>query len=176
MNLSESQRKYLMREHVVGAAVVNGVLNACLAWLGFRAHDHVPMRGEQSILNDAIGTAVLLPLLLCMIATPLIRKAVQAGKVHALALHTPERAMSLWLPSSALLRGLVLAVGALATCAPVFLGLLWLFGVQEMSVSGFALLKALYAGLMAAVVSPLVALYVLASESIASPQLDLATE
>lgn len=165
MNLTESQRKYLVHEQIIGAAVINGVINALLAWLTFRKHASVPMHGDPSILGDALGTALLLPLLLCLIATPLIRKAVRAGKVAPISLQSPRRTMLLWLPRTSFVRGLVLAVGALATCAPVMLGALTLFGVQGMSVTGFVVLKLFYAGIMAALVSPIVALYVLVSEA-----------
>jgi hypothetical protein len=165
MNLSEAQRKYLIHEQIIGAAIVNGLLNGLLGWLAFRKHPAVPMLGESSIVNDTIGTAVLLPLFVCLIATPLIRKAVKAGKVAPLTAASEARSMVLWLPANPFLRGLVLALGALASCATVLLGLLALLGVQQMSVSGFVIVKMLYSAILAALVSPIIALYVLASEA-----------
>lgn len=165
MILTESQRKYLVQDQVVGAAVVNGVINALLAWLTFRKHAQVPMLGEQGILGDALATAVLLPLFVCLIATPLVRKAVRTGKVTPLSVPSDGRTMILWLPRNSFLRGGALALLALATCAPVLLGPLALFGVHELSVLGFVVLKAFYAAIMAAIVAPIVALYVMAREA-----------
>lgn len=162
MNLSDAQRKYLVHEQIIGGALVNGVINAFLAWLTFRKHPVVPMTGDPSILNDVIATSVLLPLFLCLIATPLVRKALQAGKAQPLDAPSPVRTMILWLPASSFLRGALLAVAALATCAPLLLGLLLLLDVHSMSLGGFAALKFFYAGLLAAIASPIVALYAMA--------------
>jgi hypothetical protein len=162
MNLSDAQRKYLVREQIIGGALVNGVLNGVLAWLTFRKHAVVPMTGDPSLLNDVLATAVVMPLAICLIATPLVRKAIQAGKVEPLsAAATPARTMLLWLPEHSLLRGLVLAFAALATCAPLLLGSLLVFGVHDLSVTGFAAIKFFYAAIVAGLVSPIIALYVL---------------
>jgi hypothetical protein len=165
MNLSDAQRKYLVREQIVGGALVNGVINAFLGWLTFRHHSVVPMHGDPSILNDVIATSVLMPLFICVIATPLVHKALQSGKARALDADAPSavRTMILWLPANSFLRGALLAAAALATCTPLLLGTLLLCGVHGMSVAGFATLKFFYAGTLAGLVSPIVALYAMAA-------------
>jgi hypothetical protein len=163
MNLSDAQRKYLVHEQIVGGALVNGVINAVLGWLTFRHHPIVPMQGDPSILNDVIATSVLMPLFICVIATPLVRKALQAGKAQALDTPSAARTMILWLPANSFLRGGLLAAAALATCTPLLLGALLLFGVNGMSVAGFATLKFFYAGTLAGLVSPIVAVYAMAA-------------
>lgn len=165
MNLSDAQRKYLVRDQIIGGALVNGVINAFLAWLTFRHHAVVSMKGDPSILNDVIATAVLMPLFICIIATPLVRKAMQAGKIEPLTAPSAARTMVLWLPANSFLRGLLLALASLATCAPVLLGLLLMFGVHSMSVSGFATLKLFYAGVLGALTSLVVALYAMAASA-----------
>jgi hypothetical protein len=165
MNLSGAQRKYLVRDHLLGGAIFNGPINGLLAWLTFRKHGVAPMQGDPSILNDVIGTAVLLPLIICLIATPLVRKFVLAGKVEPWIRPSAERTMLLWLPANPVLRGLILALAALATIAPVLLGVFLAFGVQSMSVAAYATFKLFYAGLLGALVSPLVALHVMASST-----------
>jgi hypothetical protein len=87
----------------------------------------------------------------------------QAGKFEPLAAASSARTMVLWLPANSFLRGLLFATAALATCAPLLLGLLLMFGVHSMSVAGFATLKLVYSALIGALVSPLVALYVMAA-------------
>jgi len=167
MNLSDAQRKYLVRDQLIGGAVFNGPVNGLLAWLTFRKHGVAPMQGDPSILNDVIGTAVLLPLIICLIATPLVRKLVHAGKVEPWLAPSAERTMLLWLPDNRVLRGLVLSLAALATVAPVLLAVFLAFGVQHMSVGGYAAFKLFYAGLLGALVSPIVALHVMASQPVA---------
>jgi hypothetical protein len=173
MNLSEAQRKYLVRDQIIGGGVFNALISALLGWLTFRQLAAVPMHGEPSILSDVIATSVLLPLFICVIATPLVHKAMQAGKVLPLHGESDARTMLLWLPGNSLLRGVLLALAALATCAPVLLGSLLLFGVTSMSVGGFAVLKLFYAGILAAAVSPIVALYAMASAAPSGMALDI---
>jgi hypothetical protein len=164
MYLSEAQRKYLVHDQIIGSAIFNAVLSALLAWLTFRRHASVPMKGDPSIIGDAIGTAVLLPLLTCLIVTPLVRKAMKAGKFEPLVQPSSGRSMVLWLPSLSFLRGLVLALGALATCAPVWLGLMVLAGVDQLSVGAFVFMKTVYAAVMAGLCAPIIALYVMATQ------------
>lgn len=159
--LSEAQRKFLIHDQVIGGGVINGLLNALLGWLSFRHHDRVPMHGDPSIVADTIATAVLLPLIACLIVTPLVRKAIKAGKVEPLR----ARSIVLWLPRLSFLRGLVLGLLTLATLAPLMLGLYLLFGVETLSVTSFVIIKALYAGVMAALISPVIALYVLSTHA-----------
>jgi hypothetical protein len=168
MNLSEAQLKYLVRDHVIGGAVCNGPINALLAWLTFRTHGVAPMQGDPSILNDVIGTASLMPLMICVIGTPLVRKVVHAGKVEPWIRASAERTMLMWLPANSVLRGLILALAALATVAPMLLGVLLALGVQHMSVGGYVTLKLVYTSILGALVSPLVALYVMATPPVAA--------
>ncbi len=65
--MSRAQRRYLLFEQGVGAAVFNFLLNAAIAWLIFRGADVVPLWGQQSIAGDTIGTSVILPFLTCLI-------------------------------------------------------------------------------------------------------------
>ena len=74
----------------------------------------------------------------------------------------------MWLPSLSFLRGLVLALAALATCAPLWLGPLVVAGVDQVSVGTFVFMKSLYAAIMAGACSPIIALHVMATESPAS--------
>jgi hypothetical protein len=165
MYLSETQRKYLVQDQIIGSAVFNALLNALLAWMSLHKLASVPMTGNPSIVGDAIVTAILLPLLTCLIVTPLVRKAIKAGKVTPLSTPSPGRSMVLWLPSLSFFRGLVLALGVLATCTPALLGLLVLAGVEQLSVGAFIFIKTIYAAVMAGLVAPVIALYVMASES-----------
>lgn len=163
MFLSEAQRKYLVHDQIIGSAIFNLLLNAGLAWLGFRHHAAVPMHGDPSILNDAIGTAVILPLLTCLVVTPLVRKRLRSGKLEPL-FELPERYdLLLWLPRWSFVRGLVLALLCLAWIAPLYLGLFFRFGVSSLSVASFVAIKGLYAAVMAGAVAPVIALHTMAT-------------
>lgn len=163
MFLSDAQRKYIVNDHIIGSGVFNVSLNALFGWLSFRKHDPAPLRGDPSILNDAIATAVLLPLLICLIVTPLVRKRVRSGKLEPITGLAGSFDMLLWLPSGSFLRGSVLSLLCLAWLTPVYLGLLMVFGVTSLSAGSFVVVKGLYAGLAAALVAPVVALYAMAT-------------
>jgi hypothetical protein len=163
MQLSATQRKYLLNDQIIGGAIFNFVLNTLLAWLTFRRHEVVPLKGDQSIVANVLGIAIILPLLSCVIVTPLVRKAIQAGKVEPLQQASTGRTVVLWLPKLSLLRGLVLSLLSLAWAAPLVLAVLVFAGVASMSVGGFVFVNGLYAAAISAGVSPIVALYVLAS-------------
>jgi len=163
MKLSAAQHKYLVHDQIIGAGIFNLLLNAGLAWLSFRHHKVVPMTGDPSIVGDTIGTALILPLVVCLIASPLVRKAIKAGKVDALSASSRVRSMVLWLPRWSFFRGLVLGLIGVAWFAPPLLLLFKLAGVENMSVGGYVVVKALFAGALAAAVSPVMALYVLST-------------
>jgi hypothetical protein len=163
MKLSAAQHKYLVHDQIIGAGIFNLLLNAGLTWLSFRHHKLVPMTGDPSIVGDTIGTALIMPLLICLIASPLVRKAMKAGKVDAFSESSRVRSILRWLPAWSFVRGLVLGLVCVAWFAPPLLLLFKLAGVENMSVGGYVLVKSLFAGALAAVVSPVVAMYVLAT-------------
>jgi hypothetical protein len=163
MFLSETQRKYLVHDQIIGSAIFNVLLNAFLAWLTFRHEPAVPMKGDPSIVGDTIGTALILPIVTCLVITPLVRRAIRAGKVEPLTTMSQELEMVLWLPRWSFVRGLVVGIACLAWLAPVLLGLLLLAGIESLPLSAFIIVKATYAGVMAAVVAPVFALYTLAT-------------
>jgi hypothetical protein len=163
MFLSETQRKYLVHDHIIGSAIFNVLFNSLLAWLTFRHQPFVPMKGDPSIVGDTIGTALILPVLTCLIITPLVRRRLRSGKVEPLAAIPHDYRMVLWLPSWSFFRGLVVGIACLAWFAPVLLGLLLLAGVESLPLGAFIIVKATYAGVMAACVSPIFAMHTLAT-------------
>lgn len=160
---SLSQRRFLIRNQIIGAAVFNAVLNGFLGWLTFRHHPAVPIAGDPSVVGDAIGTAVLLPLLTCVIVTPLVRRAIAHGTVEPLGTIVGNVDMVLWLPRRSFVRGLVLSLLCLAWLTPLYLAPMLLADVDRLAVGAFVFLKIIYSAVMAAWVAPATALYVLAT-------------
>ena len=160
MRLSEKHRAWLIREQVIAPAAINFALNAGIAWLIFRGRGLVPLWGEGGIAQDAIATLFLLPFLTCLIVTPLVRRALRAGKLPpldaAVALPAAER-----LPRPLLGRAAVLGLGGVAGGAPLVLGAVALAG-GALAVSTLVLAKGVYTAALAALVGPLIALRALA--------------
>src|SRR5260370_7320498 len=66
-----AQRRYMLLDNGVGPFVINFLINAVIAWLLFRHATHVPLWGQSSIAGDTIATSFLLPLITCLIVTPI---------------------------------------------------------------------------------------------------------
>jgi hypothetical protein len=152
--MTQDHRKYLTGQTIVGAAV-NLVLNGAIGWAAFRSLDRVPFSGSRSISGDLVGTAFLLPLLLCLIVTPLVRAEVRKGKI---ARAEPSESISRFLPRGLVLRGIVLGLLAAVTIAPVTIWGLQALGIREMGFWQFVGFKAAFGAASAALITPVVAL------------------
>jgi hypothetical protein len=157
--MSSAQRQYLLVEQGVGAAIFNFIVNGAIAWLVFRAHPVVPLWGEQSIAGDTIATCFLLSLITALIVTALARGRLGSGKLDPLGWTASTHPRLRLVPRGTITRGLVLGVASMLTVAPLTIAVLWALGVQAMSLRTFVLFKATFAALLAAIVTPLIALW-----------------
>jgi hypothetical protein len=162
--VSPAQRRYLLVEQGVGAAVFNFGLNAAIAWLLFRGAQVVPLWGQQSIAGDTIATSMILPFLTCLIATRIVSGHVRAGKVAPLAWDRDAQPWLGWLPGGTFARALALGVAGLVVFAPPTIWLLLLLGVTDLGFGHFVVFKASFAAAEALVVTPIVALWAIAAQ------------
>jgi len=160
--MSSAHARYLFVEQLVGSAVVNFVLNALIAWGMFGRLSVVPLWGQQSIAGDLFGTAFLLPFLTCLIVTPVARRQVAQRGFGGLGWSRASHPWLRALPARTVWRGVVLGGACVVSVAPFLLGTLDVVGIQSMSVRAFVLFKALMAAVLAAVVTPLIALWAIA--------------
>jgi len=160
--VSPAHRRFLLLEEGVGAGIVNLLLNGAIALLLFRGMTAVPLWGPQSIAGDTVGTTFLLPLLTTLIVTPLARGAVRAGRFEPLVWTRDVPAVLRCLPSGTFVRGCVLGLLCTAIVAPLGIGALAACGVAEQTLLGFVAFKALFAGGLAALVTPAFALLAIA--------------
>jgi hypothetical protein len=153
--MSPRHRQYLMLEQGVGAGIFNLLLNGAIAWLVFRGATTVPLWGQQSIGGDTIITAFMLPFLTTLIASRVVRGHVRKGSVPAFAWNGSR--LAAWMPSGLTLRGALLgAVGVVVAGIPTT-HLLARLGIVEMTFGGFVVFKALFAAVLATIVTPLIA-------------------
>jgi hypothetical protein len=163
MELSDRHRHFLRIEQSLVPAIINVVLNGLIAWLILRAHTQVPLWGEPSVGVDLLATGFLLPLLTCLIVSRLIARQIRSGKLPPLAAH--QVASRGWHHQTILKRGLFLGiVGVIFASAPIVVAL-QIAHAQPIALYSFVGFKAIWAGLFAAVLSPLIAWWALASES-----------
>jgi hypothetical protein len=163
MGLSDRHRRFLLVEQGAIPTAFNLVLNGLIAWGLFRSAANVPLWGESSIGVDLLATAFLLPFLTCVIVSFLVSQHVRSGKVPPLSLD--QLPHSHWFQRSSSMRGLFLGgVGVLFGAAPIVWALS-LGQAQPFPVSSFVLFKAVWAGMLALMVTPVVGWWALASAS-----------
>src|SRR5436189_2368775 len=83
-SISAEQRRYIFWQAIVGAAIVNLILNAGIAWLSVRNEDSVPqwavpLVDRPSVITDTIGTFFILPIVTTLLFTTLARRELREG-------------------------------------------------------------------------------------------------
>ena len=122
----------------------------------------VPLWGEQSIAGDLLGTAFLLPFLTCLIVTPMARRQVAQRGFGGLGWSRTSHPWLRALPAHTVWRGGLLGVACVVSVAPFLVGTLDIVGIQAMSVRAFVLFKGVVAAVLAAGVTPIIALWAIA--------------
>lgn len=163
MEISQRHRHFLRIEQGLVPAIFNVVLNGVIAWAILHAHAEIPLWGEASVGVDLLATGFMLPLFTCLIVSRLIGGQVRSGKLPPLEPH--QIGSRGWHHRSSLVRGLFLGlVGVVFAAAPV-VAALELARAQPIELYSFIGFKALWAGLFAAVLSPVIGWWALASAS-----------
>ena len=163
MELSDRHRHFLRIEQGLVPGLFNVVINGLIAWLILRAHARIPLWGEPSVGVDLLATGFLLPLLTCVIVSNLIAGQVRKGKLPPLAPH--QIATRGWHHSTSLKRGLFLGVVGVVVAAGPIVVALEIAHAQPIALYAFVGFKAIWAGLFAALLSPLIAWWALAEAS-----------
>ncbi|MGI9303491.1 MAG: hypothetical protein ACR2RB_12400 [Gammaproteobacteria bacterium] len=157
LRLSSSQRHYLLVKQSLGAGVMNFFINGLIAWTMFRGMDPIPMWQKGVALGpDSLATCALLPAITCLIVTPIVRRHVRAGKVESAEL--PGWLLPLRRPLA--VRAFFFGVAGFVLAGLVLAGLM-AAGLTEFAVTPLVWVKALYTGVLGAVVTPLIALLAL---------------
>jgi hypothetical protein len=154
-SITPAQRRYMLLDNGVGPFVVNFLINAVIAWLLFRHATHVPLWGQSSIAGDTIATSFLLPLITCLIVTPIARGRVRSGLLAQLTSEIPGK----WLPYNTVLRSVVIGIICLIAFTPLTLVLLGVLGVNRLTPWHFVYFKATFAAIEGGLVTPFLALW-----------------
>ena len=163
MELSDQHRRFLLIEQGAVPTVFNFVLNGAIAWALFRSVATVPLWGASIVGVDLLVTAFLLPFLTCVIVSALITRKVRSGNLAVLPLG--QLPHSRWFQRSVSRRGLFLGiVGVMFGAVP----LVWALSLgqsQPIPMFSFVMFKAVWAGMLALMVTPIVAWWALANAS-----------
>ena len=160
MQLSSAQWLYLAIGQLAVPVLINVVLNGAIGFAIFRGASEVPWLGTQSIVGDTLGTGFFLPAITCLIVTPLVRGHVRKGAAEPMRGTLPR-----WLaafPRALVPRALALGLAGVAVAGGLLLALSALLGVETLAFVPFLGFKAVFAGLLGGLVTPLIALLALA--------------
>ncbi len=163
MHLSERHRSFLIVEQSVFAGIINVVINAAIAWLLMRSLSEIPLWGKTSMGVDLLATGFLLPFFTCLIVSRLTRGQVKSGKLPALEA-SQIRPLGFHRRSSLFRAILIGGFGVTFASAPM-VALLDLAQAAPVPLMSFVAFKAIWAGLFAMVVSPVIAWWALSAAS-----------
>jgi hypothetical protein len=167
MALSAAHKKFLFVDQSLIPGVFNFLINGLIAWLIFRAAETTTLWGEGSFGSDLLITALLLPALTALIVSPIIVKQVKNGKL--LPLPESHKASDGMAAKPTILRALLLGVlGILFAALPIIFLLDMIQDqaiVVQLASNDYALFKAVWAALMAILITPVIAWWALQSAS-----------
>lgn len=165
MAISAQHKKFLFVDQCLMPGVFNFLINGLIAWFIFRSMQSTQLWGEGSFGGDLLITAILLPALTCLIVSPIIVAQVKKGKIEPLpGSYKSQTGMA---NRSSIIRAVVLGIlGVIFAALPiVFLLHLILQQTNSVALAGvdYALFKAIWAALMAMLVTPVIAWWALQS-------------
>jgi hypothetical protein len=152
--LGEHHRRLLLGQ-AAGGLVLNFFLNGGAAWATFPPLDELPLwaRGN-AVAGDTIGTSFFLPLMTCLILTPIVRRALRDGAMPGIDRGQLPGALRFW-PANFVGRGALVGLICALTIALATLALLTAAGVEAMTRGQVTVYKAVYTAVLGAIVTPL---------------------
>jgi hypothetical protein len=153
----------MLLAQVAGGVVLNFFMNGAAAWLTFPPVPSLPFwtRGNCAAF-DTLGTSFFLPLVTCLVLTPLTRRSLSPrGAVPALD-RAALPSFARWLPANMLARGAALGALSMATVAHATILAGIALGAGALGRGDMALYKAVYTAILGGLVTPLLGLRALA--------------
>lgn len=163
MEISDQHRKFLRIDQCLVPFVINVVINGGIAWALLRAHAEIPLWGNPSVGIDLIATGFLLPFFTCMIVSRIVGAQVKSGKLPPL--ETDQIGSRGFHHRSILGRALFLGASCVLFASAPMVAALEMANAQPIEFYSFVWFKAIWGGLLAALLTPLVAWWALSSAS-----------
>jgi hypothetical protein len=165
--LSAAHRRFLVRDALVIAAVINGSLSALIAWLVTLGEEEVPNAAVPlvegpSVVVDTVGTFFVLPFLTTLLITTVIWKELREG--HLTRVPLPPGSFGERLPDTRLRRAAVIGLLCLLALGPIGAIVLVLLDYGGISITEFVIYKAIVGIVLGAVVTPPIAMVAFADE------------
>lgn len=141
-----------VRREALSNGITNAVFNGLIAWWLVKHREFIPVWGGEGLAVDFVATAIILVFIVSLIVIPMTRRKAASGNLPATVWQAGATRGFLsfmarrHLAVCALLLGLLSAV----LFVPPILLLTEIFSISAFSSTHFAIVKALWAGLVAA--------------------------
>lgn len=146
--MTDAHRKYLVVETLV-SVVINAAISALFVVLAFGGRSEVDLWGSGNLAMDMIPQTFAVAFFSALVPTALTRKRLRSGKV------APAENASTRLPRNLWLRSLLLAVAATVLIAGAMILILSALWNGPMAYGDVFLLKVVYGGVVALLVTPI---------------------
>jgi hypothetical protein len=157
--VTPEQRRYLFVECVIGAAVVNALINGGLGWVATLGHPTFPVWKLPGVAADLLGTAYGVSFGTCIGAALQVKIDRARGRITTPSA-VPERLAPIIsaMPRHLLARGIALGVASVAALGPFIALGLYFSGAHEVARQPFIAVKAVFSAVEGAVVTPVIVL------------------
>ena len=136
--------------------VANFGINAITGWLTFSDQPTVNIWGlDKAAASHTLGTCFFLPLITCLIATPIIRRQLRSGSIHPISIEETPVWLSV-LPTTLLVRALTFGGLTLLIAACPVITAYWLVNAETIPTALFIVVKVTFSVLLGMVVTPLI--------------------
>ena len=170
MNLPPGALRYLLIGQAIIPFFINIAVNVILGALTFWGQESVATWAiDKGAAADSIGTCFFLPLITCLIATPIVRRQVAHGAASRIS-PTDTPCWAGMMSGPVLLRATKFGlVGILVLAGPVYVAY-YLWAEESIETVRFIAIKAIFAGVFGVFVTPLIAFVAMCDQS-AGPEL-----
>ncbi len=142
-----------IRKEALTNFVINVVINAGIAYALFRQVEQIGPWGEKGYVMDLLITGFLLSLILGGIFVGMSRRKRDSGEFTLSG--SEGKALAWLIPYNPVLAALWLGALGMALATPHLLGIMFLLELSTLTPAGYALVKGVWAGILAAVIVPI---------------------
>jgi hypothetical protein len=157
--MTPEQRRYLFVECVIGAAVVNALINGGLGWVATRGYPTFPVWKLPGVAADLLGTAYGVSFGTCIGAALQVKIDRARGRITTPST-VPERLAPIIsaMPRNLLARAIAVGIASVAVLGPLVALGLYFYGAPAFGRQPFLVLKSAFSAVEGAVVTPVIVL------------------
>lgn len=142
-----------IRHEVLVCGISNAIFNGLSAWLLMKNGPDLRWGGEHSFVVDIIATSLLLPFIVAIIVIPVQRGKLNKGKLQPINLGPASlmQALADRFPPTTFKSACVFGLIGMLLLAPLTLSGFLLLGIEQLQPRNYAIFKAVWTGVIAAV-------------------------